>query len=131
MIFPSLLFFDNWGLFILRLAIGLIFIYHAIPKVKNAKGMAGMMGMANMGGMILLLGSIELLSGISIIFGYLTQLAALLLAIVMVGSILMKIMRWHVPFAAMDKTGWEFDLILLAAALAILFTGGGSFVIQP
>jgi len=31
-----------------------------------------------------------------------------------------------VPFAAMDKTGWEFDLILLFASIAILLGGGGS-----
>jgi len=30
----------------------------------------------------------------------------------------------------MDKTGWEFDLILLAANVAILLSGGGSIGIQ-
>jgi len=38
----------------------------------------------------------------------------------------MKMMKWGVPFAAMDKTGWEFDFILFFASLAILFSGGGS-----
>jgi len=60
------------------------------------------------------------------VFGVYTQLSALILAIVMVGAIGMKMMKLGVPFAAMDKTGWEFDLILLFASIAILLGGGGS-----
>lgn len=127
MLFPSLLQFSDLGLFLLRLVIGLIFIYHALPKLKNPKGMAAMIGMP--AGMIFMLGLIESLSALGIILGVLIQLAALLLAIVMVGAIFMKIRKWGVPFAAMDKTGWEFDLIILAASLAILFTGGGAITL--
>lgn len=80
--------------------------------------MAQMMGTS--ANMVLILGLVEFLSSVGLIFGFYTQLNALLLAIVMVGAIWMKIMKWKVPFAAMDKTGWEFDLILLAANIAIL-----------
>jgi uncharacterized membrane protein YphA (DoxX/SURF4 family) len=90
--------------------------------------MAQMVGMP--AGMIFMLGTVELLSSLGLILGFYTQLAALLLAIVMVGAIGMKTMKWGVPFAAMDKTGWEFDLILLAANIAILLGGGGSIGIQ-
>ncbi len=48
----------------------------------------------------------------------------------MVGAIGMKMMKWGVPFGAMDKTGWEFDLILLAANIAIILGGDGSIGIQ-
>lgn len=113
------------GLFLLRLAIAVIFIYHAIPKLKNPKGMAAMMGKPQMGGMILLLGSVELVSSIFMIFGVSLQLAALALSIVMLGAIYMKRMKWGVPFFAMDKTGWEFDFILLAANLLLVLGGGG------
>ena len=65
-----------------------------------------------------------------LIFGIYTQVAALLLAIVMIGAIKMKAMRWHVPFIGMTNTGWEFDLILLAANIAILLTGVVAIVIQ-
>ena len=81
-------------------------------------------------GVILLLGMVELLSSLGLIFGIYTQVAALLLAIVMIGAIKMKAMKWHVPFIGMTNTGWEFDLILLAANIAILLTGGGSIGIQ-
>ena len=126
MLFTSLLEFSDLGLFVLRLAVGIIFIFHSIPKLKNPKGMAQGMGKPNMSGVILLLGVVELFSGLFIIFGFLTQLAAIALGIILVSAIFMKVSKWHVPFVAMDKTGWEFDLILLSANAAILFTGGGA-----
>jgi len=125
--FEGLLEYNDIGLFILRLGLGIIFIYHAIPKVKNPKAMAQMMG--GSAAMPLVLGLIELLSGIGIIVGFYTQLAALLLGIVMIGAIGMKTMKWNTPFAAMDKTGWEFDLILLAGSIAILMGGGGAITL--
>ena len=126
--FEQLTQYNNIGLLILRLAVAIIFIYHAMPKLKNAKNMAQMMGMP--AGMIFILGAVELLSSLGLILSIYTQLAALLLGIVMIGAIGMKTMKWGVPFAAMDKTGWEFDLILLAASMTLLFSGGGSIAIQ-
>lgn len=116
--FEQLSQYSNIGSLVLRLAVAIIFIYHAFPKLKNAKGMAAMVGMPS--AMVLMLGLVELIVSIGLVFGYYTRFAALVLAIVMVGAIGMKIMKWHVPFAGTDKTGWEFDLILLAANIAIL-----------
>jgi len=126
--FEQLTQYNDIGLLILRLTVAVIFIYHALPKLKNAKGMAQMMGMP--AGMILMLGGIEFLSSVGLVLGIYTQLAAALLAIVMIGAIYFKTVKWHMPFAAMDKTGWEFDLILLAASIAILLNGGGLIGIQ-
>lgn len=126
--FEQLTQYNNVGLLALRLAVAIIFIYHAMPKLKNSKGMAQMVGMP--AGMVLMLGMVELVASIGLIVGFYTQLSALLLAIVMVGAIGMKTMKWGVPFAAMDKTGWEFDLILLAANISILLGGGGTIGIQ-
>ncbi len=51
---------------------------------------------------------------------------AVLLIIVMLGAIYHKMFKWNTPFSALDKMGWEFDLVLLAANLAILLSGGGA-----
>lgn len=122
--FEALLQYSDLGLLVLRLAIAAIFIYHALPKLKNSQAMASGIGMAP--GMVMGLGVVEFVSSLGMIFGIYVQLAAILLGIVMIGAIYFKTQKWKVPFFAMDKTGWEFDLILLAANIAILLTGGGS-----
>lgn len=116
--------YSDVSFFILRLVIAAIFMYHALPKLKGANMMSQAMGMP--AGMIFMLGAVEFVSSLGMIFGVQIQLAALLLAIVMIGAIYFKMMKWHIPFAAMDKTGWEFDLILLAANIVLLVNGGGA-----
>ena len=120
--------FSDIALLILRFAIAAIFFYHALPKLKNAGMMAQMTGIPV--SMVFLLGMVEFFSSLGMIFGIYIQVAALLLSVVMIGAIGMKIIKWSVPFAAMDKTGWEFDLILLAANLVILVNGGGGMVLS-
>jgi len=122
--FTQLLQYNEIGLLLLRIAIAIIFLYHSLPKLSKSKAMSVMMGMP--AGMIFMLGMMEAVASLGLVFGVYTQLSALILAIVMVGATGMKMMKWGVPFAAMDKTGWEFDFILFFASLAILFSGGGS-----
>lgn len=122
--FEQLLQYSDLGLFLLRVSIAIIFLYHALPKLSKAKMMSQMMGMPT--GMIFMLGMMEMIASLGIAFGFYTQLSALILAFVMVGAMSMKKMKWGVPFAAMDKTGWEFDFILFFANIAILLSGGGS-----
>jgi len=120
--------FGDISFLVLRLVIAAIFIYHAMPKLKGAKMMSQAMGMP--AGMIFMLGGIEFLSSLGMIFGVYVQVAAFLLAMVMIGAIYFKTAKWHIPFGAMDKTGWEFDLILLAANIILLVNGGGAIGIQ-
>lgn len=126
--FEQLTQYNDIGLLILRFTVAAIFIYHALPKLKNAKGMAQAVGMST--GAVFMLGAVEFLSSVALVLGIYTQLGALLLGVVMAGAIYLKTMKWRVPFSATDKTGWEFDLILLAANIAILLNGGGSIGIQ-
>ena len=116
MVFPQLVQYSDFGWLFLRLAVGLIFIYHGWPKIKNYKQMTMLPG-----GVIgaLVLGLVESLSAIGLIIGFYTQIAALLLSIVMLGAIYYKIFVWKKKFS--EPGGWEIDLILLAANLVILF----------
>ncbi len=120
--------FSDISFLVLRLVIAAIFIYHAVPKLKGAKMMSQAMGMP--AGMIFMLGGIEFLSSLGMIFGVYVQIAAFLLGMAMIGAIYFKTAKWHIPFGATDKTGWEFDLILLAASIILLVNGGGAIGIQ-
>jgi putative oxidoreductase len=116
------------GLLILRLGLALIFMYHAFPKLKMPWKMSKMMKMSTSG--IVFLGLVELLGALAIALGLYAEIGALLLALVMLGALYYKIFVWKVPFTTMDKSGWEFDLLLLAGSLAIVFIGAGSLALQ-
>ena len=112
--FNQLLAYSDYGLFTLRLVVAIIFLYHAIPKLRNFKSLW------------FVLGVVELVSAVGMIVGGYQQIAALALAVVMIGAIFMKQVKWGIPFSTMTNTGWEFDLILLAASICILLTSGGA-----
>ncbi len=101
--------YSDQGLFLLRLAVAAVFLVHALPKLKKANTFA-------------LVGIVELVSAIALVVGLYTQYAAAALGIVMLGATYMKIAKWKTGFV----NGWEFDLILLAANVVILTSGGGS-----
>jgi len=115
--------FGDIGLLVLRVFLGTIFISHGMPKLTMSEKIARGMSMSN--GFILFLGLIELFSGLALVLGFYTEIGALLIGIVMLGALWHKMFKWEIPFVAMDKTGWEFDFILLGAAIAILFLGAG------
>jgi len=68
----------------------------------------------------------EPIGALAMAVGFLTQWAALGFIIIMLGAINFKINKWKSPFSAQDKTGWEFDFIILAANTAILLLGAGA-----
>lgn len=111
--------FGDWGILVLRVVIAAIFLYHGKAKIGGA-----------MGGFMQFIGFCEMLGGLAILLGFLTQFAAAGIGIIMVGATYKKITEWHVPFWSRDNTGWEFDLLILAACIALLFIGGGSMAVD-
>jgi putative oxidoreductase len=124
----------EWGLLALRLAVGAIFIVHGWPKITGAKGMAAMLGGGEakpvLVGVFTLQGIVEVGGGILMILGVLTQLVAVAFAVIMIGAIFLKNTQWKTGFMAQQTTGWEFDLVLLAANILLFFTGPGEIAIQ-
>ncbi|MBI4098509.1 MAG: DoxX family protein [Candidatus Magasanikbacteria bacterium] len=124
--FPTLLTFSAFGLLVLRVFVGLVFLPHGYAKLKNPKAMAQGMGWS--AAAISVLGFVETASGLLMILGLLTQWAALLLALVMVGAWYHKIFKWHKKF--MGDGGWELDFVLFAANVAILLSGAGAWALD-
>jgi putative oxidoreductase len=134
MIFPGLAEFSDWGLLALRLAVGVIFLVHGLPKLRGSKAMAeAMAGKPNpgMATIVLLQGAVETTGGLLLALGVLTQLVAIAIIVIMVGAITLKLTQWKTGFMSQSTTGWEFDLVLLAAAILFLLGGPGDLAIQP
>jgi uncharacterized membrane protein YphA (DoxX/SURF4 family) len=104
-------------LFLLRLAVGILFINHSVPKLREPQKMASGMNWTNV--QVMGLGIIEFMSAIGIIGGVAIRISALLLSCVMLAAIYYKMKRWHVPFISNNSTGWELDFMVLAATLTI------------
>ncbi len=110
---------EDYGLLILRLFLGIIFLYHGLPKLWG-----------KMGGFMIVIGILETLSAIGMIIGSYTEIAGIVLAIVMLGAVYKKIIQWKIPFSSQNTMGWEFDLTLLGAAIALAFLGAGNFSVD-
>lgn len=107
------------ALLILRLALGIIFIYHGVPKLSG-----------KMGGFMFIVGFFETLSALAMFAGLFTEIAGIVLAVIMLGAIWKKTTEWKTPFSSMNASGWEFDLILLVAAVALAFLGAGGISVD-
>lgn len=119
------------GPLVIRLALGVIFIYHGAQKLFGMWGGPGLQGVAQtMTGPLgfrpaypwaVALGLTEFVGGALVLIGLFTRYAALALAVVMLVAIVK--VHWGKPFSV-TQGGAEFALMNLASALSLLFTGG-------
>ena len=110
------------GLLILRLALGIIFIWHGYPKLTHPNVMQGFFVQHGLPGFfVTLAGVLEVFGGALIILGFLTRIAALLLAIEMAVAI------WKVHSAGgyLAVHNYEFPLVLAASCFALATVGAG------
>jgi len=109
----------HWGI---RASIGAIFIFHSIKKFNPiwqewlvSNGLPAELQMP--------IALAEFLGGIFLITDVLTRITGAVFSIILVGAIF-KIKGLD-KFAGGEFTGWEFDLVMLAACLMIIITGPG------
>ena len=129
-VFASLHSLSDIGLFALRFGIGIIFVFHGNHKRAMWKMEPSEQLPAGLLKILRLLSICEPLGGIAMIFGFLTQLAALGLGIIMLGAINLKANKMKQPFAGRQNAGWEFDFILLAGCVSVFFSGAGSIALD-
>ena len=119
--------YSHW---FLRVALGSVFLFHGLTKFPALGGMAEMMGMPVF--VVGLLATIETVGGAFVILGgfgwdWMTRLAGLFIAPVMLGAIFMVHLQhgWNsvnMGTGNMGK-GMEFQFTLLMIALYFLFVG--------
>ena len=116
---------------VLRVPLGITLAAHGAQKLFGWFGGYGLEGtgqwMASVGFepgylMALLAGSAEFFGGLALVLGALTRPAALVVAFTM--AMAMTVHLGNGLFVA--NNGYEFALSLLAAALALVFLGGGA-----
>lgn len=119
------------GLLILRIVVGIVFIMHGGQKLF-VFGLGGVTGAFTQMGIPApsitgpLAAIVELLAGGALVIGLLTRLAAVGLAIDMLGAILFV----HYKGGFFLPNGFEFALTLLAANVAIACAGAGYYSID-
>ncbi|MBN8252030.1 DoxX family protein [Priestia flexa] len=124
------------GLLLIRLVIGLSFMAHGAQKLfgwfgghglKGTGGWFESIGMKPGARMALIAGLSELVGGALFAVGFLTPLAALMIA----GTMFIAIIKVHGPNGYWaTQNGYEYNLTLLVVAISIAIIGPGYYAID-
>lgn len=115
--------YGDWAVAALRIVLGLILSAHGWPKLKDMKttgtnfAAMGFRPGAFWGPLVAI---VEFFGGLALVLGLWTQIPALLV----VGEFAV-IMVWKLARKQPLASGYEFDLLILAAALVLLAYGAG------
>jgi putative oxidoreductase len=121
---------NDLALLLLRIGVGSIFIVHGLHKRRLWKVQPSAQMPAGFLRTLRFLSIAEPAGGIAVLFGFLTQLAALGLALVMLGALRFLITKAHRKFTGENVPGWEFEFMLLLVAIALTIMGGGRFALD-
>lgn len=131
---------DDFGLFLARIFLGVVILPHGLQKLVGMFGGAGFSntvdffvgsGIPAPVAILIIIG--ESFGALGLIFGFLSRLAALGIAIIMLGAIFMVhlqygfFMNW---FGNQAGEGIEYHLLALGLSLVILIKGAGKWSID-
>ena len=123
---------SGWGLTVLRVVIGVVFLAHGIEKffvsgVGGTAGFFGQIGIPLPGLSAFLVAFFELVGGAALIVGFYTRLAAIPLAVIS----LVAMLTVHLSNGFFNQQGGvEYTLTLLAACVALILSGAGEAAVQ-
>ena len=113
------------GIFLMRLALGIAFIYHGWMKMQSMEMTIGFFGTLGMGAFWAYVATYtELIGGIALILGIFVRYAGLLLAVTMAVAIMT--VHWEKGFSLMQG-GYEYAFVLMIGSLALVTTGAGMY----
>ena len=120
----------DWGIFLLRLVVGVIFVMHGWQKLsmgfQNVGSFLGSLGIPLPTLAAVVLTVVELLGGIALIIGLGVRYIAPLLAI----DMLIAIVLVHAKNGFFAPKGVEFPLLLLAANINLVVAGAGALSVS-
>lgn len=112
------------ALLLLRVGLGVVFVYHGYPKLftHTHEMMGAFQKMGFPAYFVYIAGVLEFFGGIVLILGLFTRIAALLLA----GEMVIAILKVHLPQGAItDVKNYEHPMALAVACFALATIGAG------
>ena len=122
-----------YGIFILRLAMGILFLAHAALKIfvftpAGTVKFFGMLGLPP--GVAYFIMILEVVGGIALIFGVYARWFAVLLAGDLIGAIVL--VHIHNGWLFTNKGGgWEYPAFWAVALIALILLGDGAWALVP
>src|SRR3989344_1946131 len=127
--FPELLTYSLLAPFILRLMVGIIFINLGLLIFKGEKDRwqisVSTLNIPNPKLAVKIFGGIEIIGGVMLVLGFYTQIAALMLGILVFAQ---AYVEYKDP--AILKRNFVFYSLILAIVISLLFSGAGTFAID-
>ena len=127
--FPDLLTYSLLAPFIIRVVAGLVFVNLGALDFKNEKNSwrisLNTLRVPNPSLAVKILGAIEIAGGVMLLFGFYTQVAALILGLLTLAEIYVE---YRDP--AILKRNFVFYLLILSILLSLLLSGAGAFAID-
>lgn len=115
----------GYSLLILRVVLGLIFIYHGYGKVFEPSGAMGFFSSIGLPGFLApIVGVVEVGGGLMLIFGLFARPAAAALLVVIAGALI----KVQIPHGL--AAGLERDAMIAAALLVLIAHGPGAFALR-
>ena len=112
------------GLFLVRLALALVFIAHGFGKFADIAGTTAFFGKIGLAPFfVYLVAAVEFVGGLAMLLGLFTAVAGVALALVMLFAIILV-------KGGKGFFGFELDLTLLLAALGVAMAGPGKYAVK-
>jgi putative oxidoreductase len=118
---------------VLRIVIGFAFLQYGLAKAAHPVGWAADIGMAGLPAIVQIgVVAAELGGGLLLLFGALTPLGALLIALDMLGAVVTFVMPHHgmIWISSTPRLTFEKNLFYAAAAVTLLLAGPGAYSID-
>lgn len=115
----------DWALLVYRTVIAVVFFVHGYQKLHYWKTRHADMIPKTTLALYRVSSFYEITASFAIFLGLYTKIAAAGLLVIIGGAIYTKIVVWRKHFTG--DGGWEFDAILLAGLLVLVFLGSGGY----
>ncbi len=128
--FVTKMYNPNLGLLFIRIALGVVFLYHGLGKFQDMEGVVKFFSMLDLPVFLAyLVAIVEFVGGLALLLGLFVEFFASILAVVMFMAIVLA--KYANGFAGMTgRPGYELDFVLLFALLGIACLGAGKFALK-